>query len=64
MCSQDAKKTGWFINSSLFTELCDAGTISDASIDQLEPNDLVVYYKGQQKVHVGRYIAPNLVESK
>ena len=38
--------------------------MSETSIDQLEPNDLVVYYKGQQKVHVGRYIAPNLVESK
>ncbi len=38
--------------------------MSETSIDQLEPNDLVVYYTGQQKVHVGRYVAPNLVESK
>ncbi len=62
--AQDDKKTGWFINSSFFTKLCDAGIVSETSIDQLEPNDLVVYYNGQQKVHVGRYVAPNLVESK
>jgi len=40
--AQDAKKTGWFINSSFFTKLCDAGTMRETSIDQLEPNDLVV----------------------
>ena len=61
---QDDKKFGFLINSSFFRKLYDADIVSKASIDQLEPNDLVVYYMGQQKMHVGRYIAPNLVESK
>ena len=61
---QDNEKIGFFVNSSFFTKLHDADILSETSIDQLETNDLVVYYKGQQKVHAGRYIAPNLVESK
>ena len=61
---QDDKTLNFFIDSSFFRKLYDADVVSKTSIDQLEPNDLVVYYKGQQKMHVGRYIAPNLVESK
>lgn len=61
---QTDQKIGFFVNSSFFRKLVEADILSEASIDQLEPNDLVVYYKGQQKVHVGRYIALNLVESK
>jgi len=58
------KKIGFFVNSSFFRKLFDADILSETSIDQLEPNDLVIYYKSQQTMHVRRYIAPNLVESK
>ena len=61
---EDNKKWRFFIDSSFFRKLYGTDIESGISIDQLEPNDLVVYYKGQQKMHVGRYIAPNLVESK
>ena len=61
---QDDKTLNFFIDSSFFRKLYDADIVSKTSIELLEPNDLVVYYKGQQKMHVGRYIAPNLVESK
>jgi len=61
---QNDKTFGFLINSSFFRKLYDADVVSKTSIEQLEPNDLVVYYNGQQKMHVGRYIAPNLVESK
>ena len=40
------KKFGFFVNSSFFTKLYDADILSETSIDQLETNDLVVYYKG------------------
>jgi hypothetical protein len=61
---QDDKTLNFFIDSSFFRKLYDADVVSKTSIYQLEPNDLVVYYNGQQKMHVGRNIAPNLVESK
>jgi hypothetical protein len=41
------------MNSKLFRQLEEAGILSEISLDQLEPNDLVVYYNGQEKTHVG-----------
>lgn len=61
---QEGKKFRFIVNSSLFRKFYDAGLLSEISLDQLEPNDLIVYYNGQEKMHAGRYIAPNLVESK
>ena len=61
---QENNKLRFFIDSSFFRKLYDNSILSETNIDQLVPNDLVVYYNGQQKMHVGRWIAPNLVESK
>jgi len=61
---QDDKKFRFFVDSNLFGKLYESGILSEIRLDQLEPNDLVVYYNGQEKTHVGRYIAPNQIESK
>lgn len=61
---QDDKKLRFFVDSNLFRKLYESGVLSEISNDQLEPNDLVVYYNGQEKMHAGLYMAPNLVLSK
>ena len=54
----------FIVNSTFFRKLIGTGVLIEASAHQLEPKDLVVYYNGQEKMHVALYLAPNLVESK
>ena len=64
MFRQDNNTLRFFIDSSFFRKLYDASILSETNIHQFVPNDLVVYYNGQRKMHVGRYVEPTLVESK
>lgn len=54
----------FLVDSVFFRKLYEAGILTETSESDLQPQDLVVYYQGRHKRHVGRYLGPNRIESK
>jgi hypothetical protein len=59
-----ADEIRFLVDSVFFRKLFETGLLEEIPESMLQPNDLIVYYKSRHKRHVGRYLAPDLIESK